>query len=85
MCNGETGEMWVIAVLPEYEQKGIGAELLARVENALWTAGWNEIWLTTDLDIALRSYGFYRYQGWMDREIRDAFRYMQKRNPKLCS
>jgi ribosomal protein S18 acetylase RimI-like enzyme len=79
--NRENGEMWVIALLPDYEGRGIGAELLTRVEDWLWTEGWTEIWLTTDVDPTLRAYGFYRKQGWVDHEIKDNLRYMKKTNP----
>jgi ribosomal protein S18 acetylase RimI-like enzyme len=78
MGNRVNGEMWVIAVLPYYEGRGIGAELLRRVEDWLWSQGWSEIWLTTDVDPALRAYGFYRRQGWIDHEIRDGARFMKK-------
>ncbi|HEY7727980.1 MAG TPA: GNAT family N-acetyltransferase [Candidatus Eisenbacteria bacterium] len=81
MGNRETGEMWVIAVLPDRERRGIGAALLTRVESWLWSEGWTEIWLTTDVDPSLRAYGFYRRQGWMDREIKNGLRYMRKENP----
>jgi len=81
MGNRATGEMWVIALLPEYENRGIGGALLTRVEKDLWAAGWDEIWLTTDVDTALRAYGFYLRQGWLDSEIRDGLRVMRKRNP----
>lgn len=81
MGNRENGEMWVIAVLPDYECRGIGAELLTRVEEWLWSEGWSEIWLTTDVDTTLRAYGFYRRQGWIDHEVRNRLRYMKKRNP----
>ena len=84
--NRENGEMWVIAVLPDYEDKGIGAELLTQVENWLWSEGWTEIWLETDVDPSLRAYGFYKRQAWVDKEIRGQIRYMKKircsvRNP----
>lgn len=81
MGNRENGEMWVIAVLPGYEGRGIGAELLKRVEDWLWSEGWNDIWLTTDVDTSLRAYGFYKRQGWVDVEIKDHLRYMKKTNP----
>ncbi len=84
MGNRTNGEMWVIAVLPEYEGRGIGAELLTRVENWLWSEGWKESWLTTDVDPALRAYGFYRHQGWFDDGIRNNLRYMKKRNPDMA-
>ena len=44
------GEMWVIAVLEEYEGRGIGRRLLSLVEAWLFSEGWHEIWLTTDPD-----------------------------------
>ena len=81
MGNGETGEMWVIAVLPEFEGMGIGRRLLNFVEDWLWSRGWDEAWLTTDTDTGLRAYGFYRKQGWSDSEIKDGDRYMTKKNP----
>ena len=77
MGNRGSGEMWVIAVLPDHEGGGIGAELLTRVEDWLWSEGWTEIWLETDVDPSLRAYGFYKRQGWVDREIRDETRYMK--------
>jgi SAM-dependent methyltransferase len=81
MGNRENGEMWVIAMLPEAEGQGLGARLLTRVEAWLFSEGWSEIWLTTDVDPSLRAYGFYRRQGWIDREIRDGLRYMVKARP----
>jgi ribosomal protein S18 acetylase RimI-like enzyme len=81
MGNRENGEMWVIALLPAFEGRGIGAQLITRVEDWLWSEGWEEIWLTTDIDTGLRAYGFYRKQGWMDHEIRDGLRYMKKISP----
>jgi ribosomal protein S18 acetylase RimI-like enzyme len=81
MGNRRTGEMWVIAVLPDYERRGIGAVLLKRVEEWLWEEGWEEIWLTTDVDKALRAWGFYRRLGWADREVKEGLRYMKKAKP----
>ena len=82
MADSGTGEMWVIAVLPDYEGRGIGARLLELVERWLWARGWQESWLTTAIDPSLRAYGFYRKYGWEDREIRDGVRYMRKRVPE---
>ena len=81
MGNRRTGEMWVIAILPEYEDRGIGRRLLGLVEDWLWSEGWEEIWLTTDVDPALRAYGFYRKMGWVDLHIRQGLRYMLKASP----
>lgn len=81
MGNRQHGEIWVIAVLPECEGRGIGARLLTLVEDWLWSEGWEVLWLTTDLDVSLRAYGFYRRQGWVDREGGDGLRWMQKTRP----
>ena len=81
MGNGETGEMWVIAILPEFWGRGIGGRLIDSVENWLWSLGHDETWLTTDKDTSLRAYGFYIHQGWSDSTIKNGCRYMIKRNP----
>ncbi|MBY9081141.1 GNAT family N-acetyltransferase [Paenibacillus sp. HN-1] len=78
MGDRETGEMWVIAVLPEYINKGIGTGLLQLVEKWLWESGCKALWLTTDLDIRLRAYSFYRKNGWQDDRLEDGLRYMVK-------
>lgn len=78
MGNKQTGEMWVIAILPEHENKGIGKALMHHVETWLWEQGHNTFWLTTDIDPTLRAYGFYQHLGWEDWEIRDGCRYMKK-------
>ena len=80
--NGGTGEMWVIALLPEAEGRGIGARLLGRVEAWLWSLGWDRIWLTTDLDRGLRADGFYRRQGWTELRIEEGQRVLGKRRPE---
>ena len=65
-CNGDmhTGEVLVLAVLPEYERKGIGAGLLSRVVELLQSAGSNTIWLAASPDARTRAHGFYRSLGW---------------------
>lgn len=78
MGNRETGEMWVIAVLPEHEGTGVGGRLLGLVERWLASQGWKETWLTTDMDETLRAYGFYLSRGWKDREVKNGLRYMYK-------
>jgi len=80
--NRLTGEMWVIAVLKEYEGHGIGMRLLTSVENWLFSEGWNEIWLTTDPDENCRAVGFYRHLGWKDWKLEpDGDRFMKKTHP----
>jgi GNAT superfamily N-acetyltransferase len=81
MGNRSNGEMWVIAVIPGYEKNGIGAKLLSRVEDWLWAEGWDEIWLTTDVNKLLRAHGFYKNQGWIDKGVIGDIRYMIKMKP----
>jgi GNAT superfamily N-acetyltransferase len=65
-CNGdgETGEVLVLAVLPEYERRGIGTYLLARVVEWLRSVGSDTIWLAASPDTRIRAHGFYRSLGW---------------------
>ena len=81
MADRSTGELWVIAVLPEFEGRGVGARLMALAEEWLWSCGCEEAWLTTSIDPGLRAYGFYRKLGWTDHEIRGGLRYLKKVNP----
>ncbi len=60
----DTGEMLVIALLPEYEGLGIGKHLLTPVQDWLFAQGHQELWLTTSPVPNTRSYGFYRKLGW---------------------
>tara|TARA_B110000879_G_scaffold144075_1_gene187179 strand:+ start:429 stop:872 length:444 start_codon:yes stop_codon:yes gene_type:complete len=78
MGDFDDAEMTVIALLPEYEGKGIGSQLLTNVENWLHSKGCNEIWLTTDIDQNFRAYSFYKKHGWQDSEIKNGCRYMAK-------
>lgn len=73
------GEMWVIAVLKEYEDRGFGRALMKKVEAWLAGCGWEDIWLTTDVDETLRAVGFYRRLGWADWKFQDGDRFMRKR------
>jgi GNAT superfamily N-acetyltransferase len=65
-CNGdgETGEVLVLAVLPDYERRGIGSCLLSRVVEWLRSAGSDTIWLAASPDPQIRAHGFYRSLGW---------------------
>lgn len=66
-CNGAaaTGEVLVLAVLPEYERKGIGKRLLSEVVQWLRSIGSKTVWLAASPDPSARAYGFYRSQGWV--------------------
>lgn len=81
MADRATGEFLVIAVLPEYEGKGIGGRLMALAEEWLAASGCRRAWLTTDLDATLRAYGFYRRLGWTDWKIERGLRWMERSLP----
>lgn len=82
MADRSTGELWVIAVLPEYEGKGIGDRLMSLAEEWLWSGGCARAWLTTDMNATLRAYGFYRHRGWADWRLDDGLRWMQLLRPE---
>lgn len=77
--NMETGELWVVAVLKQFQGKGIGKRLMQHVEKSLFQQGWSEIWLTTAADDNLRTHGFYRQLGWSDWKLEDGECYMKKK------
>lgn len=79
MADHATGEFLVIAVLPEYEGKGVGGKLMSLAEEWLAASGCRRAWLSTDLDTTLRAYGFYRKRGWTDWKIENGNRYMDLR------
>ena len=64
MGDVASGEVLVVAVRPEYERRGIGESVLARVRDWLFSQGHASIWLLTTPDPRLRAYGFYRALGW---------------------
>lgn len=65
-CFGDTqtGEVVVLALLPEAEGIGLGRELLERVVAKLRGAGHQRLFLGCSSDPKVRSYGFYRHLGW---------------------
>jgi ribosomal protein S18 acetylase RimI-like enzyme len=62
--NSDTGEVMVLAVLPEYEARGIGRRLLSLVVEWLRSRNHDRIWLAASPDPKVRAYGFYRSLGW---------------------
>lgn len=64
MGDRSTGEVQVVAVLPGYEGRGIGRDVLARVRDWLFAAGHDDIWLWANSDPDVRATGFYRRLGW---------------------
>lgn len=65
-CFGvrETGEIQVLAVLPDFENCGVGRELLDRTSKELTKLGHARLFLGCSPDPTSRSYGFYRHLGW---------------------
>ncbi|MEO6095405.1 MAG: GNAT family N-acetyltransferase [Fibrobacteria bacterium] len=66
-CTGDaaTGEVLVLALLPEHERKGIGARLLALVIKGMRAKGSPRLWLAASSDPRVRAHGFYRAKGWV--------------------
>ena len=62
--GGETGEVLVLAVLPEFERRGIGTCLLSYLVEWLRSVGSDTIWLAASADARIRAHGFYRSLGW---------------------
>lgn len=75
-CFGdcETGEIVVLALLPQFEGKGIGKELLSKVVHDLRSVGHRRLFLGCSTDPTTRSYGFYRHLGWVSTGSLDAHR-----------
>ncbi|MFD4837461.1 GNAT family N-acetyltransferase [Achromobacter sp. NPDC058515] len=65
-CYGDlsTGEIVVLALLPEYEGAGVGKTLLNLVVRVLKEQGFDRVFLGCASDPRVRSYGFYRHLGW---------------------
>lgn len=67
-----TGEVRVLAILPEFEEKGIGRELLRLVVEDLQTYGHRRLFLGCSPDPESRSHGFYRHLGWVSTGTYDS-------------
>jgi ribosomal protein S18 acetylase RimI-like enzyme len=74
-CIGDSGggEVLVLAVLPEFEGRGIGKTLLSLAVGWLRSFGPKRIWLGGSPDPATRAYGFYRSLGWRPAGERDRY------------
>jgi GNAT superfamily N-acetyltransferase len=64
MGDAATGEVGVVALLPEWEGQGIGRGLLRPVMDGLIAAGHRRLWLLANPDPAVRASGFYARLGW---------------------
>lgn len=69
MGNKATGEVTVVAVLPEHEGRGIGRRLLNSVCDWLFDEGHDEIWLLANPDPNVRASGFYKALGWVSSDV----------------
>ncbi len=65
-CFGDraSGEVVVLALLPEAEGRGIGRRLLGQVVESLRASGPRRLFLGCSSDPACRAHGFYRHLGW---------------------
>ena len=65
-CFGsrDTGEIEVLVVLPDFENHGVGRELLKRTTGSLAELGHRRLFLGCSPIPTSRSYGFYRHLGW---------------------
>jgi ribosomal protein S18 acetylase RimI-like enzyme len=89
-CFGEkaTGEIVVLALLPEWEGKGIGKCLLNMVVRDFTRLGFERLFLGCASNPNVRSYGFYRHLGWTTTGTFDAandevLEYFPKRVAKI--
>jgi ribosomal protein S18 acetylase RimI-like enzyme len=78
MVDLKTGELSVIAVLREYERRGIGRELLRLTEALLWSAGHASLWLWTGNNRSTRAFHLYVRSGWTESEVRGHQLFMKK-------
>lgn len=65
-CFGDrdSGEIVVLALLPEHEGKGLGKALLQHVVEDFRRLGMHRLFLGCSSDPLVRSHGFYRHLGW---------------------
>ena len=63
--NTKTGEIIVLAVLPEYEGKNIGKTILSHLIETLLEKGCTRLWLEASSNPIIRAHGFYRANGWI--------------------
>jgi GNAT superfamily N-acetyltransferase len=72
-CFGaaKTGEVVVLALLPQEEGLGLGKRLLQLVTEDLASQGHTRLFLGCASDPGVRSYGFYRHLGWQSTGTTD--------------
>jgi GNAT superfamily N-acetyltransferase len=74
-CFGsrQTGEVVVLALLPEAEGRGLGRQLLGAVAEQLRGFGHRRLFLGCSSDPSCRAHGFYRHLGWRSTGALDRF------------
>ena len=74
-CFGarDTGEVVVLALLPQYENRGVGKTLLNLMVRDFERLGFRRLFLGCSTDPGTRSHGFYRHLGWRSTGTFDAF------------
>jgi N-acetylglutamate synthase-like GNAT family acetyltransferase len=70
--NKSTGEIVVLALLPDWEGRGIGKCLLNMIVQDFVQLGFQRLFLGCASNPKVRSYGFYRYLGWTSTGTFDA-------------
>lgn len=70
--DSQSGEVLVVAVLPEYENLGIGKNLLQRSLTEIEQHGHRRSFLGCNPSPSSRSYGFYRKLGWVTTGTKDS-------------
>jgi GNAT superfamily N-acetyltransferase len=72
-CSGDvnTGEVLVLALLPEYEGHGLGKNILVLVADKLFSFGMDKLWLAASPNPEIRAHGFYRHLGWVPTGVID--------------
>jgi len=72
-CFGDagSGEIVVLALLPEHEGQGLGRQLLDTTTAHLVALGHRRLFLGCSANPAHRSHGFYRHLGWTPTGERD--------------
>lgn len=69
----QTGEIIVLALLPEFEGQGLGRRLLQTMMAQLQAQGHRRLFLGCASDPRVRSYGFYRRLGWRSTGKQDRY------------
>ncbi|MTJ80836.1 MAG: GNAT family N-acetyltransferase [Telmatospirillum sp.] len=63
--DSDSGEILVLAVLPDFEGSGVGRTLLGLMVEDFRKRGFHRLFLGAATDPGVRSHGFYRHLGWV--------------------